>query len=87
MNSLDQFYDSLHGQGPGGMKAGFPPHHVDFGPEQIGLGRLLFFDPVLDGDASLSYAGCRNPHLGFSDGMGRRIGSGGRINKRSTPTL
>ena len=87
MKSLYQFYDSLHGKGLGGMKAGLPPHRDGFSPEQIDLGRLLFFDPVLSGDDNLSCAGCHNPHLGFSDGMGRSIGSGGRINKRSAPTL
>ena len=87
MKSLYQFYGSLHGQGLGGMKVGLPPHRDGFSPQQIDLGRLLFFDPVLSGGDNLSCANCHNPHLGFSDGMGRSVGSGGRINKRSAPTL
>ena len=87
MKSLYHFYGSLQGKGLGGMKAGLPPHRDGFSPEQIDLGRLLFFDPVLSGDNNLSCANCHNPRLGFSDGMGRSVGSGGRINKRSAPTL
>ena len=87
MKSLYHFYDSFQGKGLGGMKAGLPPYRDGFSPEQIDLGRLLFFDPVLSGDNNLSCAHCHNPRLGFSDGMGRSVGSGGRINKRSAPTL
>ena len=87
MKSLYHFYDSFQGKGLGGMKTGLPPYRDGFSPEQIDLGRLLFFDPILSGDNNLSCANCHNPRLGFSDGMGRSVGSGGRINKRSAPTL
>ena len=33
IKSLYQFYDSLHGKGLGGMKAGLPPHRDGFSPE------------------------------------------------------
>ena len=36
-------------------------------PEKIELGRMLFFDPVLSGDNTVSCAHCHHPDLGFSD--------------------
>ena len=87
LKSLYQFYDSLRDRGLGGMQTGLPPHRDGFSPQQIDLGRLLFFDPLLSGDKNLSCANCHNPELGFSDGMGRSVGARGQINQRSAPTL
>ncbi|MEM9554269.1 MAG: parallel beta-helix domain-containing protein [Acidobacteriota bacterium] len=46
-------------------------------PAKIELGRLLFFDPILSGDDTLSCAHCHHPDLGFSDARGRSMGRGG----------
>jgi len=46
-------------------------------PEKVELGRLLFFDPILSDDNTLSCAHCHHPHLGFSDGLPRSRGRGG----------
>jgi cytochrome c peroxidase len=46
-------------------------------PEKVELGRLLFFDPILSDDNTLSCAHCHHPHLGFSDGQPRSRGRGG----------
>jgi cytochrome c peroxidase len=41
------------------------------------LGRLLFFDPILSGDNTVSCATCHHPDLGFGDGRGLAMGKGG----------
>lgn len=43
-------------------------------PEEVELGRLLFFDPLLSKDNTISCASCHHPDLGFGDGLGRAIG-------------
>ena len=82
-----QLYDSLQNSGLGGLKSALPAHRDGFSPQQIDLGRLLFFDPILSADNSLSCATCHNPARGFSDGMGRGVGIGGQRQKRSAPSL
>ena len=62
----------------GGVRAPLPRHRGGYRPEVIDLGRLLFFDPVLSGDRTLSCAHCHHPDHGFADGRGRSIGKGGR---------
>ncbi|WP_368184317.1 cytochrome-c peroxidase [Aestuariibius sp. HNIBRBA575] len=44
---------------------------------QIALGQLLFYDPILSGNRSVSCATCHHPRLGTSDGMSLSIGDGG----------
>lgn len=82
-----QAYDSLQNSGLGGLKTALPDHRDGFSPQQIDLGRLLFFDPILSADQSLSCATCHNPAQGFSDGMARGVGIRGQRQKRSAPTL
>ncbi|QUJ77590.1 cytochrome-c peroxidase [Sulfitobacter albidus] len=48
-----------------------------FPPELIGLGRDLFFDPILAGNKNIACATCHHPTLGTSDGMSLSIGEGG----------
>ena len=87
LRNLYQLYDSLQERGLGGLKTALPEHRDGFSPQQIDLGRLLFFDPVLSADKNLSCANCHNPDLGFSDGMDRSVGARGQISQRSAPTL
>ena len=66
-------------------------------PEKIELGKLLFFDPILSGDNSVSCAHCHHPDLGFSDNRGLSMGNngkgigrkrvGGDVLRRGSPTL
>ena len=66
-------------------------------PEKIELGRMLFFDPVLSGDNTISCAHCHHPDLGFSDNRGLSMGNngkgigrkrvGGAVLRRGSPTL
>ncbi len=51
------------------------------------LGRLLFFDPVLSRDGSLSCAHCHRPDRGLADGLATARGRHGAVLPRNTPTL
>ncbi len=53
--------------------AEFPP--VDMA--EVRLGQLLFYDPILSGNKSLSCATCHHPLFGTSDGLSLGIGDGG----------
>jgi len=66
-------------------------------PGKIELGKMLFFDPVLSGDNTISCAHCHHPDLGFSDNRGLSMGNngkgigrkrvGGAVLRRGSPTL
>ena len=73
--------------GVGGLKTALPELREGFSPQQIDLGRYLFFDPALSGDGSVSCASCHDPNQGFSDGKGLGEGIHGAKMKRSSPTL
>jgi cytochrome c peroxidase len=51
------------------------------------LGSLLFFDPRLSANGSMSCATCHNPSLGWQDGQKAAIGVHGNALARSTPTI
>jgi cytochrome c peroxidase len=87
LRTLYQFYDSLEDRGLGGTRTALPPHRDGFTPQQIDLGRYLFFDPVLSGDGTLSCASCHDPARGLSDGHPRSIGIHGVDAGRAAPTL
>ena len=87
LRNLYQLYNSLGNHGIGGLKTALPAHRDGFSPQQIDLGRLLFFDPVLSADQSVSCASCPNPSQGFSDGLGRSVGIHGQQGSRSAPSL
>lgn len=85
--NLYQLYLSPQKVGVGGPQTALPPARDGFSPQQIDLGRLLFFDPVLSGNGKLSCATCHDPDKGFSDGLACSIGINGTEVKRSAPTL
>jgi cytochrome c peroxidase len=87
LRTLYQFYDSLEGRGLGGTRTALPPHRDGFTPQQIDLGRYLFFDPVLSGDGTLACASCHDPARGLSDGRARSKGIHGADAGRAAPTL
>jgi len=87
LRTIYQFYDSTQNRGVGGTQTGLPPHRDGFSPQQIDLGRFLFFDPALSGDGSLSCASCHEPDKGFADGLALSVGAQGRKTSRSSPTL
>ena len=87
LQTLYQNYDSQQHAGVGGPRTGLPAARDGFSPQQIDLGRYLFFDPLLSGDDSISCASCHHPDLGFSDGRPRSIGAGGHEVRRAAPSL
>lgn len=87
LRTMYDFYDSVQGAGLGGTQTSLPDHRDGFTPQQIDLGRYLFFDPVLSGDATVSCASCHDPDQGFSDGLPRSRGIGSREVSRAAPTL
>ena len=87
LRTLYQNYDSLRYAGVGGLKTGLPKPRDGFSPQQIDLGRYLFFDPLLSADNSLSCASCHHPDLGFADGRPRSIGINGAEVARAAPSL
>jgi cytochrome c peroxidase len=50
------------------------------------LGELLFFDPLLSGDSSVSCASCHKPEFAFADNSPVSKGVGGRTGNRNTPS-
>jgi cytochrome c peroxidase len=87
LRTLYEFYDSLGNRGVGGTRTALPPHRDGFTPQQIDLGRYLFFDPLLSGDGTLSCASCHRPDRGLADGRPRSIGIRGADAGRAAPTL
>lgn len=55
--------------------------------DQIELGRMLFFDGRLSGDATTSCATCHDPAKAFTDGKSLSDGYPGTLYFRNTPTL
>lgn len=54
---------------------------------KIDLGKLLYFDPRLSRDNTISCATCHNPYHGFTDPKGTSGGVGGAFGTRSSPTV
>jgi len=71
-----------------GLDRPFPPLRGETPtPARVELGRLLFFDPVLSADGTLSCAHCHRPELAFTDGRATAVGAGGVVLARNVPTL
>ena len=54
---------------------------------KVELGKLLFFDPRLSRDFTISCATCHNPALGFTDGLPTSTGIGNQRGNRNAPTV
>ncbi len=87
LRTLYQNYASLRYAGVGGPRTGLPEPRDGFSPQQIDLGRYLFFDPLLSADNTVSCASCHHPDLGFADARPRSRGIGGAELKRAAPSL
>lgn len=53
--------------------ASFAPLDMD----EVRLGQILFYDPILSGSRTVSCATCHHPRFGTSDGLSLGIGDGG----------
>src|SRR5436190_21301597 len=66
-------------------------------PAKVNLGKLLYFDPILSGENTISCAHCHHPDFGFSDGRKTSMGlhgngvgperSGGDVLARAAPGI
>ncbi|MBO9701862.1 MAG: c-type cytochrome [Sporocytophaga sp.] len=54
---------------------------------RIELGKLLFFDPILSRDSTISCGTCHLPDKLFADKLPKSIGIEGRIGERNAPSL
>lgn len=54
--------------------------------DQAELGKLLFFDPILSVDSTISCASCHKPDFAFADTSAVSLGVFGRKGTRNTPT-
>lgn len=52
----------------------------------VDLGEMLFKDPVLSGDRTVSCASCHNPELAFADTTASSVGVNHQLTGRNTPT-
>lgn len=89
LRTLYQQYESGEGneRGVGGLKTALPNVRDGFTPQQIDLGRYLFFDPALSKDGTISCASCHQPDKGFSDGRKTSVGIHQTPLKRAAPSL
>jgi cytochrome c peroxidase len=73
-----------------GMLGGMWLMHASFTgnepADKAALGKLLFFDPILSKDSTISCASCHKPAYAFADTSVVSIGVGGRKGTRNTPT-
>ncbi len=82
-----QAYTSLTGAGVGGLKSGLPKFRDGFSPEQIDLGRYLFFDPLLSSNGKVACATCHRVANGFAERRARSVGITDREVPRNAPSL
>jgi cytochrome c peroxidase len=54
--------------------------------DEVALGKLLFSDPILSKDKTVSCASCHRPAYAFADTSAVSIGVGGKKGKRNTPS-
>ncbi|MCG8575022.1 MAG: c-type cytochrome [Flavobacteriales bacterium] len=70
---------------------GFPdikvPDDNQLTKERIDLGRMLFYDPILSVDSSISCASCHKQEFAFADTVPISPGVEGRLAGRNAPTL
>jgi cytochrome c peroxidase len=62
------------------------PSDNPYSADKAELGRLLFFDPRLSKDDSISCASCHSPEHAFTDGQPNSKGMAGQRGNRSAPT-
>src|ERR1041385_3075947 len=84
-----------------GLQQAFPPmksvEENPITPAKVGLGKLLYFDPILSGENNISCAHCHHPDFGFADGRKTSMGvhgngvgperAGGDVLTRGAPVV
>jgi cytochrome c peroxidase len=54
---------------------------------EVALGQMLFFDPRLSVDGTISCASCHDPKKGWGDGLELAVGINGLTGTRNSPTI
>ncbi len=72
---------------PLGLQSTFAELETPPTPERVRLGRWLFFDPRLSGDATLACASCHVPALAFSELKPTSTGIRGQRGVRKAPSF
>ncbi len=71
---------------PGGLAIPVPESNPST-PAKIELGKLLYFDPRLSVDHTISCASCHDPNKGWSNGEPTATGVAGKKGGRNSPTV
>jgi cytochrome c peroxidase len=70
---------------------GFPsvvhPDNNEYSEERTSLGKLLFYDPILSSDSTISCASCHKQEFAFGDNVSVSKGVDGRLGARNSPSL
>jgi cytochrome c peroxidase len=64
-----------------------PLPKIKINAKKAELGKRLFFDPRLSGDAAISCGTCHQPEKGYADGMALSAGYPGNKHFRNSPTV
>ena len=59
----------------------------DLPTDEAALGKMLFFDPILSSDKSVSCGSCHKPEHGFADNLPFSFGVDSTLTTRNTPTV
>ncbi len=80
----DRPYDLIY---PERMGRIFIPEDNKLTVNRVNLGKLLFFDPILSGDSSVSCSSCHDPKHSFSDPRQFSVGVGGKLGERQSMAI
>lgn len=75
---------------PFGLEDEIKPYIPEDNPltvEKVELGKLLFFDPRLSRDNTISCASCHKPELAWTDGMKLSLGIHNQLSTRNSMTI
>lgn len=86
---LKQDARTLFESGAFNVNAFSPGPEFDITDAKAGLGKKLFYDPLLSGTGTRSCASCHNPDLAFTDGLAKHtdIQVPSKLLTRNVPTL
>ncbi|MEL7531175.1 MAG: cytochrome c peroxidase [Bacteroidota bacterium] len=72
---------------PAGFAEPSVPANNEMTVARVRLGKMLFFDPILSVDSTLSCGSCHLAQAGFADHNPISLGVEGRVGERNAPTL
>jgi len=79
--------DSIQFELPERFPAVLHPSDNAFSEERLALGKLLFYDPILSVDSSISCGSCHKQEFAFGDNNSVSKGVEGREGNRNSPSL